>query len=241
MADFELVVVVDDDISLADFFEELADPRIRHFQLPEHPGLSAAVNYGLANARAPLIARLDSDDVCEPDRLGQQLAMFDRDPDLDVAGSQITLIDEDGVAFGRREYPLGHDEIAEAMQRYNCVAQPAVMFRRDRVLAEGAYRDVPMEDYDLWCRLVVSGARFATHPEALLRYRYHHHGMTRVNTRHTIRATIDIKRRHFGARLTLRARARIVAERLLLLVPQRAVTTLFRLTQFKPLTVPPPA
>jgi glycosyltransferase involved in cell wall biosynthesis len=149
MADFEFVIVVDDDISLAGFLDAFADPRIRHFQLPQHPGLSAAVNHGLANARAPLIARLDSDDVCEPERFRRQLAMFDGDPALDVAGSQLVLIDEDSVAFGRREYPLGHEEIAEAMQRYNCVAQPSVMFRRDRILAEGAYRDVPMEDYDL--------------------------------------------------------------------------------------------
>jgi len=107
---------------------------------------------------------------------------------------------------------------------------------RQRILDAGGYAAVAMEDYDLWCRLVVLGARFGTHPETLIRYRYHR-GITRKNIGHTIRATIDIKRRHFGAALSMRARSRIALERLLLLLPAPFVARLFRATQF---TAPPP-
>jgi glycosyltransferase involved in cell wall biosynthesis len=231
LTDLELLVVVDDDASLEGFLATFNDGRIRHLHLPQHPGLPAALNHGLAQARAPLIARLDADDVAEPSRLERQLEMFDRDPSLDVAGSQILVIDEDGTRIGYRKYPLTSELIAEAMQRYNCLAHPAVMFRRLRVMNAGGYAAVPMEDYDLWCRLVVLGARFGTHPEALVRYRYHR-GITRKNVGHTIRATIDIKRRHFGSTLSPRARARIAIERMLLVVPAPIVAALFRATQF---------
>ena len=236
LRDFELLVVVDDEASLEGFLATFGDGRIRHLHLPHRPGLPAALNFGLAHAQAPLIARLDADDVAEPSRLERQVEMFDRDPSLDVAGAQILVIDEESAPIGHRQYPLTHEAMVEAMQRFNCLAHPAVMFRRQRILDAGGYAAVAMEDYDLWCRLVVLGARFGTHPETLIRYRYHR-GITRKNIGHTIRATIDIKKRHFGAALTMRARSRIALERLLLLLPAPLVATLFRASQF---TAPPP-
>jgi glycosyltransferase involved in cell wall biosynthesis len=231
LSDFEVLVVVDDVDPLP---ERLDDPRIRILHLPDAPGLPAALNFGVAHAAAPLIARLDADDVCEPRRLELQVAMFDADPALDVAGSQLMIIDEQSAPIGRRDYPTRHDDIVRAMQLYNPLAHPSVMFRKQRILDAGGYPIAPMEDYDLWCRMAVAGARFANHPERLVRYRYHR-GITRGNVGRAIRASIDIKRRHFGASLTARARLRIILERLLLLVPPRWVSALFRMTQFRPL------
>jgi glycosyltransferase involved in cell wall biosynthesis len=231
LADFEALVVVDDAQPLDAFLARIGDARIRQLHLPHMPGLPAALNAGVEAARAPLIARLDADDIAEPSRIERQVALFDADDALDVAGAQLRIIDDDGRVTGHRDYPTDHDSIAAALRRYNALAHPAVMFRRDRVLAAGGYPPVPMEDYDLWCRMAVAGARFANHPEQLVRYRYRLGTMARRNIRETLRQTIAIKRRHFGRALGISGEVRVALERLLMFLPQNAVDRLFRVTQ----------
>jgi glycosyltransferase involved in cell wall biosynthesis len=229
--DFEALLVVDDAQPLDAFLERFPDPRIRQLHLAHMPGLPAALNAGIEAAVAPLIARLDADDIAEPSRLARQVALFDEDDALAVAGAQLLIIDDGGLVIGHRHYPTGHDSIAAALRRYNALAHPAVMFRRARVLATGGYAAVPMEDYDLWCRMAVAGARFANHPERLVRYRYRLGTMARRNIRETLRQTIAIKRRHFGRALGAAGEVRVALERLLMLLPQNAVDRLFRVTQ----------
>jgi glycosyltransferase involved in cell wall biosynthesis len=228
--DFELIVVVDDATPLDDFLGTFNDQRIRQVHLSHMPGLPAALNRGLAEANGTLIARLDADDECEPQRLSEQLAMFEHDPRLVVAGSQLSIIDEQGRVFAQRHYPSTHEAIVRTMQIHNAIAHPSVMFRRDVVVDAGGYPPRPMEDYDLWCTLVRMGCRFGNHSDALVRYRYTE-GITRGNVPRTIRATIEIKERHFGSDLTLRARLRILIERVLLLMPPSLVSRIFRWTQ----------
>lgn len=229
LADIEILIVEDSPASAP----AIHDPRVRHLESVT-PGLGPAINLAIAHAAAPLIARLDSDDVAEADRLAKQVAMFDADPDLAVAGSQLTVIDDRGVPFASRSYPTSHAAIVRAMQRYNAIAHPAAMFRKDVIAGAGGYGATAGEDYDLWCRLAVAGARFANHPEALVRYRFHQ-GLTQANVRRALRATIEIKRRHFGAALSWRARLRLLGERILLILPPRVVSALFRLTQLRTL------
>ena len=226
LGDIEVLVVED-----APRREPLSDdPRVRHLVNPR-PGLGNALNFAIWRASAPLIARLDADDVAEPDRLAKQVAMFEADPRLTVAGSQLRIIASDGRPIAQRRYPTEHDEIVDALQRYNAVAHPAVMFRKEA----GQYPDSgAAEDYELWCRLAAGGARFANHPEPLTRYRYHA-SLTRANVRRAIRATIGVKRKYFGGRMSRRARLRLLGEQLLLLLPAGWVSALFRATQLRPL------
>jgi glycosyltransferase involved in cell wall biosynthesis len=120
-------------------------------------------------------ARIDADDVPEPDRLACQVAFLERNPDVAAVGSQVTPIDRDGaVAPGRREpYYVGHDDIVHQLLYRVPLRHPAVMFRRSAVLAVGNYADIqPSEDFDLLLRLAAR-YRLANLPQPLLRYRYH--------------------------------------------------------------------
>lgn len=231
LREWELLVVVDDATPLSEFLERYGDERIRHLHLPHMPGLPAALNHGLSEAGAPLVARVDADDICEPERLAKQLALFDQDERLDVAGSQLLVIDETGSVIGRRRYPTAHDDIVASLRRYCCIGHPSVMFKRARIIDAGGYAAMRGEDYDLWCRLAAAGARFANHPEALIRYRYHS-AYTRADTRQTLRATIDIKRRNFAS-LGFRGEARLLGEQVLMRLPSPVVNGLFRLLEFR--------
>jgi len=234
MADFELLVVEDPGgLPVAANLAQFGEARIRHLVNPNPGGLAAALNHGLRHATAPLVARMDSDDICEQDRLEKQHAMFAADPTLDVAGAQLTIIDSDDRPIASRTYPVSHDAIAHALTRYNCVAHSAVMFRKSAVDAVGGYAvGIPAEDYDLWCRLLIRGSRFANHPDRLLRYRFHPEALKYQTVRPALRISVSIKQRYLKDRFDLRARARILGERLLLLAPPRLVIALFRLAHY---------
>src|SRR5207248_4373568 len=118
-------------------------------------GLAQSLNIGLGLAQAPLIARLDCDDVCLPHRLERQLAFLSSHPDVDVYGSRIIVIDENGRRIARRNLPVTHDAIARRLRRTNALSHPSVMFRKAAVEAAGGYEpDQVVEDFELWCRML---------------------------------------------------------------------------------------
>jgi hypothetical protein len=151
------------------------DTRIRVISR-ENRGMPASLNQLFAEAHAPLVARLDADDVCEPTRFSQQVAFLDEHPDHGIVGSQASAIDEAGKRVPRLDAPVpcAHEDIVAALPLYSPFYHPAVMVRRDLVIAAGGYRDCfrDTEDYDLWLRLS-ERTRMANLPEPLLNYRWH--------------------------------------------------------------------
>jgi hypothetical protein len=142
----------------------------------------------------------------------------------------LTIIDEDGRPRGHRNYPIRHEQIIAALPRFNPLAQPAVMFRRDAVQQVGGYQYkeyVGLEDYDLWSRLAKRDFRFANHPRRLLRYRIHPGGLKASKLRGMIRGTLTVKRMHWLGELGLRGRLRMLVERSLLWLPPRLVLKAF--------------
>lgn len=149
------------------------DPRLTVLARPAE-GLVAALNLGLAAARAPLVARMDADDLAHPARLARQAAEFAARPRLAALGTACRLLDERGAARGVMRFPERPEAVRAALRHANCLAHPSVMLRRDAALAAGGYRAAfPMaEDYDLWLRLAETH-EVANLPETLLDYREH--------------------------------------------------------------------
>jgi glycosyltransferase involved in cell wall biosynthesis len=80
--DFELIIVDDSTDGTREWLATLTDPRIKIILPERRRGVSAARNIGLAAARAPVVAFLDSDDAYYPRRLSRVLAVMDSEPDL---------------------------------------------------------------------------------------------------------------------------------------------------------------
>ena len=72
----------------------------------ESIGLARCLNYAASLARAPLLARLDGDDILLPDRLSVQHARMSRDANLGLLGACVDLIDGEDRPLGRRRLPL---------------------------------------------------------------------------------------------------------------------------------------
>ncbi|MGE3306516.1 MAG: glycosyltransferase family 2 protein [Rhizobiaceae bacterium] len=176
--DFELLVIDDgsrDGTAAIVERHAAADPRIRLLPNGGAGGLVSALNFALSQAQAPLIARMDADDIAMPDRFERQMARMLAEPDLQVLGGGYIEIDGDGREGPAVTPPQTHDEIVRVLQRVNCIAHPTVLMRRPALEAVGGYREayVRAEDYDLWLRLAEHG-RLGNLPEPLIRYRSGH-------------------------------------------------------------------
>jgi glycosyl transferase family 2 len=149
------------------------DPRVTVIPDAGAPFVAKLVR-GLALAHGELIARMDADDIAHRDRFAQQVAFLDAHPEVAVLGSAVTLIDALGRAMRDVQYPESPAAVAEFLSTGSALAHPAVMMRRDAVIAVGGYRPAYQyaEDYDLWLRMAERYA-LANLPDRLLYYRQH--------------------------------------------------------------------
>lgn len=175
-ADFEFLILDDGctDGSQAIIAHYAArDPRIRPI-LRENRGLIVSLNQLLDEARAPLVARMDADDICRPERFARQVAFLEANPDHGVIGSWSEDIDENGELCSApgTDHPVTHDDVLAVLEQRSPLCHPSVMARRKVLLEVGGYHSAyrHCEDYDLWLRLA-DRTRLANLPERLLLYR----------------------------------------------------------------------
>lgn len=153
-ADFELVVM-DDGCTDDTLFRiaQFKDPRIRVIRNEKNIGIARTLNRALDLIQTEWIARMDADDICEPDRLETQLAFMRAQPDLAVAGGWIRLCGERKPVVVRP--PHGIETVRAFLFFGNALFHPTVMLRRS-LLERHRLRYDPSysctEDYELWTR-----------------------------------------------------------------------------------------
>ena len=203
------------------------DSRIRPI-VRENRGLIASLNQLVEQARTPLIARMDADDVCHPERFARQLAFLDTHPDYGVVGAWSDDIDEQGHPFrvNTPPHPTSHEGFLAAIESGDqLLCHPVVMMRRDIVRAAGGYHAAfkHCEDLDLWLRLA-SRTRLASLPDKLIRYR---HYPRQVSNRHAVEQQIGAAIARMAYRERAAGRPDPTAE-LQTLPPIDALDALFR-------------
>jgi GT2 family glycosyltransferase len=177
--DFELLIVDDGSTDRTpEILRSWAqrDARVVVITSSENQGIPRALNLGLAHARAPYIARLDSDDVIMPRRLAAQAAVLDSQAEVVLVSCAYEIMDSEGNSLGTWHGDEPHEVVTYLLNFYNIVGGGGqVMFRRSEVLAEGGYAcEYPSsEDYDLWVRLLRRG-RISTVPLIGMKQRQHH-------------------------------------------------------------------
>ena len=205
--DFELLVI--DDASSDDTHQMVseraaADPRIRLLRAPRR-GLVACLNAGLGQARASLIARMDSDDVMDRERLGLQRDYLQQHPDVGVVASRVRAFPADRVQAGTREYLrwqnacLDSDALRDEVYVECPITHPSAMFRLATVIAAGGYRDGDFpEDYELWLRLTARGCRMAKIDRCLLHWRQRDDSLSRRDPRYSRDAFDRLRARYLA-------------------------------------------
>jgi glycosyltransferase involved in cell wall biosynthesis len=175
--DFELIAIddgsTDDSLSILRDFTA-TDARVRLISRP-NTGYTVALNEAIGLARAPLLARMDADDISLPERFAKQVAYLDSHQNVAAVGAAAQFF-TDAAQAGTYvlRHPVEPAKIRVELRTNSALVHPAVIMRRSAVEAVGGYRPVfePAEDYDLWLRL---SERFDLGNlfEVLLRYRIH--------------------------------------------------------------------
>lgn len=149
-----------------------ADDRVRVITNRWNVGLAQSLNRALHEVQTPLVARMDDDDISEPDRLRLQVERMDQDPSIDVLGTGVVLVDEQGDQIGVDFPPATHAELARAMYRRSPFYHPTVLYRRSFIERAGGYdaRFRRGQDQDLWLRTYRHSC-FANLQDPLVTYR----------------------------------------------------------------------
>jgi glycosyltransferase involved in cell wall biosynthesis len=180
MTDFEFVIL--DDASTDGSTESLRewsgrDKRIRLHESTKRLGLSGSSNAVVSRARAPIVARMDADDIAHPDRLRRQWNIIEGRPDVAVIGTLCNGID----ASGREVRPRDRWRLVRR-SAYVPFPHGSAMFRREVFDEVGGYDEAAAsgEDQDLFLRMASRG-RVVTLPDILYSYRYHSANATLFN------------------------------------------------------------
>lgn len=145
----------------------------------QNQGLGAARNSGLRASTGSLIGLLDADDIWLPHRLEAVVPVLVARPEIGMVTSNSFVMEETTPTLkqcygDRRKHPFPareEDQLDEiALRNFLFVS---VVFRRDLVDRFGGFDDSMRrsEDYELWTRYLVNGARAAYVPESLGYYR----------------------------------------------------------------------
>ncbi|HSK08091.1 MAG TPA: glycosyltransferase [Vicinamibacterales bacterium] len=189
--DWECILVDDgstDDTAAIACEAARRDPRIRPVTVT-HGGLVGALNEGLARCGAPLVARMDADDVMHRDRLTAQVAALEHDPSLSAVGSHVRLFPRRTMSPGLRHYEAWLNGLRSAGEVardafVECpVAHPSLMMRREMAARGYAERAWP-EDYDLLLRSLAAGLRIGVVPRRLLCWRRRPDSLSRTDERY---------------------------------------------------------
>lgn len=175
--DFEFVILDDastDGTTGALGEWEKKDSRIRLHRSEQNLGLSGSSNLVVKLARAPLIARMDADDVSRPERLMRQWEVMKTLPDVALVGTLCDGID----AAGRRVRPRDRWRLVRRSE-FPPFPHGSVMFRRAVFEEVGGYNEeyASAEDQELFLR-IARNKRVVVLPDVLYHYRYHQRNAT---------------------------------------------------------------
>lgn len=159
------VVLVKDGI-LTDELDRVVEEFMKKYDilkvvtLPHNIGLGGALNEGMKKCSYELVARMDSDDICMPNRFEKQLAAFAEHGDITIVGGWISEFESNSQEIISYRKPPQTDRELKIFAKSKCpFNHVTVMFKKSAVQDAGGYQHLYLlEDYWLWIRMINNGA-----------------------------------------------------------------------------------
>ena len=173
----EIVIVKDGVITneLNEILEKfvLIYQNVKVVPLLTNHGLGFALNEGLKHCQYELVARMDTDDLAKPNRFERQVKFMENNPEIAVVGAWVEEFqDTPKNIISVRSLPETSQKLVLYAKKRNPLNHPVVMFRKSEVMKAGGYQHFPLfEDYYLWARMIMNGAKLYNIQECLLSFR----------------------------------------------------------------------
>jgi glycosyltransferase involved in cell wall biosynthesis len=171
----EIVIVLDGQLTdelygLLDEYKNEYPNLFKYVQLEQNQGLGKALEIGIKECRYDVIARMDSDDICHPDRFDKQINFLKNNPDVKVLGSWIGEFEENPQKIESiRKVPSNYEEIKEYAKTRCPLNHMTVVYWKEAVLKAGSYQTLMWnEDYYLWGRMLKNNIKIMNLPEILV-------------------------------------------------------------------------
>lgn len=174
----EFVIV--EDGYLAKELDEVVEKYVREYpklfnivKIERNSGLGLALQLGVEKCKNEWIARMDSDDYSFPERLEKQLEYINKNRDVSLVGSwHNEFIEDTDNIQTTKKLPETNEKIIDYSKRRNPFSHPSVLMRKSAVLKAGNYRKYHLvEDYDMWLRMIRTGAKCYNIQESLIAVR----------------------------------------------------------------------
>jgi len=204
LREIELIVVDDgSDDDTERVIQGIPDPRLRLVQ-QKALGVCAAANRGNGEASAPVIARMDADDISHPTRLEKQLSLL-HESNADMVGCRVRIVDMLGSTVGSMQrYEQWSNSLTEpsritAMRFVEMpIVNPTLMAKR-KVFELGFHEGSWPEDYDLCLRALGQGHTAVKVPEVLFDWIDSGDRLTRTDTHYSPEAFDRCRKTHLLA------------------------------------------
>lgn len=141
--------------------------------LQVNSGCGPASIEGMKACSNDLIARIDSDDISLPERCELELALFEKEKDLVVVGSDIyEFIDDPNQITAIKQMPYSPEEIYKFGKRRNPFNHSTVMMRKSLVQKYGGYAPIRRSlDLELFTKLLLNGCKCRNIDKPLVKFR----------------------------------------------------------------------
>jgi glycosyltransferase involved in cell wall biosynthesis len=236
--DFEILAIDDgsSDGSL-DIVLEYAkkDKRIHVFKNVQNSGVSTTANVGIANARGKYIARLDSDDMYEPNKLAIQMSFFEKNPDHVMVGGAVRIIDTIKNIERVKYSPKSHDDILEKIFTFIPIQHSAIMINRALIPDGFKWYDPDTriaEDLDLIFRIAGFG-KMCNLDDILCAIFERPESLSHLDVKDSFRNILAIRRRairEYGYKLNFKSYLTMLGQKLIVnLTPAAHLFTVFHM------------
>jgi glycosyltransferase involved in cell wall biosynthesis len=200
--DFVLLILDDGSTDatpeLARVFTKL-DSRVSYVRNERNLGVIETMNKGLGLAETEWVARMDADDLCDPNRLKVQEAHLQKHPELTALSAQGTLF---GDANGPIRFPTGAANVTARMFFDMPVLNAASWMNKNWLQEKGIRYDPTApyaEDYDLFAAIQENGGIIDNLPDVLYHYRIHATSTTQSKRSAQEKTATEIRNRLLAA------------------------------------------
>ena len=169
--DFDVFIQVDGYVDCA--LEALLDeysmlPNFYIDKCEENQGLAFQLNKIIGKVfclnHYAFIARMDADDICEPNRFLEQVAFFERNPEVAVLGSDVIEFNNNLNSTFYKKMAQEHEVLSRDLIRRCPFNHPTVMFNLSVISPRDLLYNATLkntQDYYLWVDLLSKGYSFA--------------------------------------------------------------------------------